>query len=91
MEMDPNPPSFNIQAQVPTTNIGAGYAAGITSAGQSISSAISGIGDLMQRNRNADDVLNAMVQGKMIDPDVAKSLLGKSIGAKEQMTVPSVE
>jgi hypothetical protein len=64
MEMDPNPPSFNIQYQQPNVDIGSGYAAGITQAGKSIGDAISGIGDLIQRNRNADDVISAMSQGE---------------------------
>jgi len=85
MEMDPTPPSFNIQAQVPTRDIGSGYAAGIAQAGHALSDATKGVADVMQRNQNANDMLNAMLQGKMLSPDAYKSLAGKSLGAKEQM------
>jgi hypothetical protein len=85
MEMDPNPPSFNIQAQIPTTNIGAGYAAGIAQAGQSLAQATSGVMDVMNRNRTADDTLAAMQQNKMLTPDQYNSVANKSLGAKEQM------
>jgi hypothetical protein len=83
MEMDPNPPSFNIQAQVPTTNIGAGYAAGIAQAGQALSDATKGVMDVMQRNQTADQTLQAMYQNKMLSPEAYKSVAGKGLGAKE--------
>jgi hypothetical protein len=85
MEMDPNPPSFNIQAQIPTRDIGAGYAAGITEAGKSLAAATSGVMDVMNRNRTADDTLAAMQQNKILTTDQYNSVANKSLGAKEQM------
>ena len=85
MEMDPNPPSFNIQAQIPTRDIGAGYAAGITEAGKSLAAATAGVMDVMNRNRTADDTLAAMQQNKMLTPDQYNSVANKSLGAKESM------
>jgi hypothetical protein len=85
MEFDPTPPSFNIQAQVPTRDIGAGYAAGITQAGQALSQATSGVMDIMNRNQTANDTLTAMHQNKMLTDDQYKSVVGKSLGAREQM------
>jgi hypothetical protein len=88
---DPTPPSFSIQAQVPTRDIGAGYAAGITQAGQSIAGALSskpesgGVFDIMNRNRTADDTLAAMQQNKILTPDQYNSVANKGLGAKEQM------
>jgi hypothetical protein len=88
---DPTPPSFNIQAQVPTRDIGAGYAAGITQAGQSIAGALSskpdsgGVFDIMNRNRTVDDTLAAMQQNKILTPDQYNSVANKGLGAKEQM------
>jgi hypothetical protein len=84
-DFDPNPPSFNIQAQVPTTNIGAGYAAGIAQAGKSLSDATSGVMDVMKRNRTADDMLTTMQQSGMLSPEAYKAVAGKSLGAKESM------
>lgn len=84
-QFDPTPPQFNIQAQVPTRDIGAGYAAGITEAGKSLAAATSGVMDVMRRNQNATDMLNAMQQTKMLTPDQYNAVAGKSLGAKEQM------
>lgn len=86
MEMDPNPPQFNLTYDVKPMDIGEGYAKGIESAGKSLSDATKGVFDVMQRNQSANDMINTMAQAKMIDPDVAKTLLGKSLNAKEQMT-----
>jgi hypothetical protein len=85
MEFNPTPPTFNLQAQVPTRDIGTGYAAGITAAGQSLEKATSGVMDVMNRNRTADDTLAAMQQNKMLSPDQYNSVANKGLGAKEQM------
>jgi hypothetical protein len=95
---DPLPaPNFgNLGYNVPLTDIGSGYAAGITSAGKSIAGAISGVmggvnekGEVepgvLEQNRNADDMLAAMQKNKMITPDQYEAVAGKSLGAKQQL------
>jgi hypothetical protein len=85
-DFDPTPPKFSFEFQNPNLgNIGAGYAAGIESAGKSIGQGISNVMDVMNRQQTANDLLGTMTQMKMIDPEVAKSLAGKSLGAKESM------
>jgi hypothetical protein len=85
MEMDPNPPSFNIPYSVPPMNIGEGYAKGITAAGESLSKATSSVFDVMNRNRTADDMLTTMQSSGMLSPEAYKAVAGKSLGAKESM------
>ena len=95
---DPLPaPSFNLTYNIPPTDIGSGYAAGITQAGQSISGAISGLlggvnpktGEIQQgiygQNRTADDVLASMKESGMLSEEAYKSIAGKSVGAKQMM------
>lgn len=85
MEMDPNPPSFNIPFSVPPMNIGAGYAEGIEQAGKSVAGAVGGVFDVMNRNRTVNDTLQAMNQNGILSNDAYQSVAGKSLGAKEQM------
>jgi hypothetical protein len=86
MEMDPNPPSFNLKYDIGTVpNIGEGYAKGITAAGESLSKATTGVMDVMNRNRTADDMLTTMQSTGMLSSDAYKAVAGKSLGAKEGM------
>jgi hypothetical protein len=59
-------PSFNLTYNVPPMNIGAGYAAGISQAGQAASQAIGNVADIMSRNRTVDDTLAAMNQNQIL-------------------------
>jgi hypothetical protein len=86
MEMDPNPPSFNIPYSVQPMNIGEGYAAGITQAGKSLSAATAGVMDVMTRNQNANDILTALKQTGVLTPDQYNAVATKSLGAKESLT-----
>jgi hypothetical protein len=83
---DPLPaPSFNIPYSVPLTNIGEGYAKGITEAGSSLAQAIGSVSQVYTQNRDADDMLTAMQANKMITPDEYNAVAGKSLGAKQQL------
>jgi hypothetical protein len=87
MEMDPNPPTFNLKYDIGTVpDIGAGYAKGITAAGDALSKATTGVMDVMTRNRNADDMLNVLHQTGALTPDQFNAVANKGLGAKEQMT-----
>lgn len=88
MEMDPNPPSFNIGMNVQPMDIGASYARGMTAgqaAGESLGKGISTAFDVMARNRTANDTLQAMNQSGILGDKAYQSVAGKSLGAKEQM------
>jgi hypothetical protein len=83
---DPLPaPSFNIPFSVAPTNIGEGYAKGITEAGTSLAQAIGSVSQVYTQNRDADDMLTAMQANKMITPDEYNAVAGKSLGAKQQL------
>lgn len=83
---DPLPaPSFNATYSTPLTDIGAGYAAGITSAGNSIASAIGAVSDIAKQNVDTNDTLTAMKEGGILHPEQYESVMGKSLGAKQQM------
>jgi hypothetical protein len=84
---DPLPaPSFaNLAFDVKPTDIGTGYAQGITEAGKSLSSAISSISDIAKQNIDANDTLSAMKAGNILPKDAYESVMGKSLGAKQQM------
>lgn len=95
---DPLPaPAFNLQYNTPLTDIGSGYAAGISKAGESIAQGITGLmggvnpktGEIQQgiyeQNRTADDVLSTMRDNKMLSDEAYKSIAGKSLGAKQTM------
>jgi len=86
MEMDPNPPSFNIPYSVPPMNIGEGYAKGITAAGEGIAKGVSSVMDVMTRNQNANDMLTALKQTGVLTPDQYNAVATKSLGAKESLT-----
>lgn len=88
MEMDPNPPSFNIPMSIQPMDLGADYAKGMqagTQAGAELGQGITAAGNVMARNQTANDMLTAMQQSKMLSPDQYNSIAGKSLGAKEQM------
>jgi hypothetical protein len=83
---DPLPaPSFNIPYSVPLTDIGSGYAAGITQAGKSLSEAIGTVADIGKQNVDANDTLAAMHQSGILKPEEYQAVMGKSLGAKQQM------
>jgi hypothetical protein len=83
---DPLPaPSFNIPYSVPLTDIGSGYAKGITEAGTSLAQAIGSVSQTYTQNRDADDMLTAMQANKMITPKEYEAVAGKSLGAKQQL------
>ena len=78
-------PTFSGAFDVKPTDIGAGYAAGITSAGKSIGEAITGISDIAKQNTDTNDTLTALKQGGILKPEEYESVMGKSLGAKQQM------
>jgi hypothetical protein len=83
---DPLPaPSFNIPYSVPLTDIGSGYAKGITEAGSSIAQAIGTVADIGKQNIDANDTLTAMHQTGILSPEEYNAVMGKSLGAKQQM------
>jgi hypothetical protein len=84
---DPLPaPDFGrIGFTVSPMNIGEGYAQGIESAGKSIASAISSVSDIAKQNIDANDTLSAMRAGNILPQDAYESVMGKSLGAKQQM------
>jgi hypothetical protein len=83
---DPLPaPYFNIPYSVPLTDIGEGYAKGITAAGTSLAQAIGSVSQTYTQNRDADDMLTAMQANKMITPEEYEAVAGKSLGAKQQL------
>jgi len=83
---DPLPaPAFNLTYDVKPTDIGSGYAAGITQAGKSLAEAIGSVSQVYTQNRDADDMLTAMQANKMISPEEYEAVAGKSLGAKQQL------
>jgi hypothetical protein len=90
-------PSFNLTYNTPLTDIGKGYAEGITKAGESIGGAITGImggvnpktGEVTEgifgQQRKADDTLAAMHQAGMLTKEQYDAVAGKGLGAKQQM------
>jgi hypothetical protein len=83
---DPLPaPSFNIPYSVPLTDIGSGYAKGITEAGTSLAQAIGTVADIGKQNVDANDTLTAMHQTGILSPDEYNAVMGKSLGAKQSM------
>jgi hypothetical protein len=81
----PAPDFARTQFNVSPTDIGSGYAAGITQADQSVAQAIGSVSQVYTQNRNADDMLTAMQTNKMITPDEYEAVAGKSLGAKQQL------
>ena len=79
------PPSFaGVKYDIGNVpNIGAGYAAGISQAGEGIAKGVSGALDVMNRSRTADDMLQVLQQNKILSPEAYQSVAGKSLGAKE--------
>lgn len=88
MEMDPNPPSFNIPMSVQPLDLGADYAKGMAagqSAGEQFGKGITAAFDVANRNRTADDTLKAMAQTGILSKDAYDAVAGKALGAKEAM------
>jgi hypothetical protein len=83
---DPLPaPQFNLTYDVKPTDIGSGYAAGITQAGKSLAEAIGSVSDIAKQNLDTNDTLTAMHQTGILKPEEYESVMGKSLGAKQQM------
>jgi hypothetical protein len=83
---DPLPaPSFNIPFSVAPTDIGKGYAEGITQAGKSLSEAIGTVADIGKQNVDTNDTLTALHQTGILSPEEYNAVMGKSLGAKQQM------
>jgi hypothetical protein len=78
-------PQFNLTYAVKPTDIGEGYAKGITAAGTSLAQAIGSVSQTYTQNRDADDMLTAMQANKMISPEEYEAVAGKSLGAKQQL------
>jgi hypothetical protein len=78
-------PAFNLVYNTPLSDLGSGYAAGITSAGKSVAAAIGSLSDIAKQNVDTNDTLTAMKQGGMLKPEEYESVMGKSLGAKQQM------
>jgi hypothetical protein len=78
-------PSFNIPYSVPLTDIGKGYAEGITQAGKSLSEAIGSVADIGKQNVDANDTLTALHQTGILSPEEYQAVMGKSLGAKQSM------
>jgi hypothetical protein len=83
---DPLPaPTFNAAYTVPLTDIGSGYAKGIETAGKSLAEAIGTVADIGKQNVDANDTLAAMHQSGILKPEEYQAVMGKSLGAKQQM------
>jgi hypothetical protein len=83
---DPLPaPSFNIPFSVAPTDIGSGYAAGITQAGKSLAQAIGTVADIGKQNVDANDTLTALHQTGILSPEEYQAVMNKSLGAKQSM------
>jgi hypothetical protein len=83
---DPLPaPAFNLTYTVKPTDIGTGYATGITAAGKSIAEAIGTVANIGKQNVDANDTLTAMHQTGILSPDEYNAVMGKSLGAKQSM------
>jgi hypothetical protein len=78
-------PVFNAAYTVPLTDIGSGYAAGITQAGKSLAQAIGTVADIGKQNVDANDTLAAMHQTGILSPEEYQAVMGKSLGAKQSM------
>jgi hypothetical protein len=83
---DPLPaPTFNAAYTVPLTDIGSGYAKGISQAGTSIAEAIGTVADIGKQNVDANDTLAALHQTGILSPEEYNAVMGKSLGAKQSM------
>jgi hypothetical protein len=83
---DPLPaPNFNIGFTVAPTDIGSGYAKGITAAGESLAKAIGSVSDIAKQNVDTNDTLTALHQNKILTDDEYNSVMNKSLGAKQTM------
>jgi hypothetical protein len=78
-------PSFNIPYSVPLTDIGSGYAKGITEAGTSLAQAIGSVSDIGKQNVDANDTLTALHQTGILSPEEYQAVMNKSLGAKQSM------
>jgi hypothetical protein len=83
---DPLPaPAFSAGYNVPLTDIGSGYAAGIKQASTSIAEAIGSVSDIAKQNLDTNDTLTAMHQSGILGADEYNSVMGKSLGARQSM------
>jgi hypothetical protein len=78
-------PQFNLTYNTPLTDIGSGYAAGITQAGKSLAEAIGTVADIGKQNVDANDTLAALHQTGILSPEEYQAVMGKSLGAKQSM------
>jgi|SRR5215471_8038681 len=83
-------PAFNLTYSTPAIDIGSGYAKGIESAGQSLSKAITNVAGIYQQNQQANDMVDMLSKTKdaqgnpVLGQEEYQSLMGKSLGAKQQ-------
>jgi hypothetical protein len=83
---DPLPaPTFSAAYTTPLTDIGSGYAKGISQAGKSLSEAIGTVADIGKQNVDANDTLAALHQTGILSPEEYQAVMGKSLGAKQSM------
>ena len=67
-------------------NLGGGYLYdALSRAGDNFDKVAGGIGGLLQRQKSANDTLDVLAKNGALPQDVYQSVLGKGIGAKEQM------
>jgi hypothetical protein len=67
-------------------NLGGGYLYdALSKAGDNFDKVAGGIGGLLQRQKSANDTLDVLAKNGALPQDVYQSVLGKGIGAKEQM------
>lgn len=84
-------PAFNLSYDIRPQDIGSGYAAGITSAGQSIAGAISRVAGIAEQNQTANDMLTQLSQMKdpqgnpVLSKEDYESIMKKGLGAKHEL------
>jgi hypothetical protein len=67
-------------------NLGGGFLYdALSKAGDNFDKVAGGIGGLLQRQKTANDTLDVLAKNGALPQDVYQSVLGKGIGAKEQM------
>jgi|SRR5215510_3606783 len=83
-------PAFNLTYSTPAIDIGAGYAKGIETAGSALSKAITNVAGIYEQNQQANDMVDMLSKTKdaqgnpILDQETYQSLMGKSLGAKQQ-------
>src|SRR5258705_13810146 len=91
------PPTFGDKYSTPLTDIGSGYAAGITSAGQSIAGAIGAVmggynaktGELQEgildQKKSAEDTLDMLHTHGVLDDATYEKAKTSGLGAQQKM------